>query len=160
MVFGQLADLPPAPLGRDLRLGVMAAVRAQQPARLRPIADPQRPAVQLVFGLQVLAAIALLVFAWPFVANLAHPQQWIGAGVSGPGMLASTLTQDWIGFSGLWPAVQHWLAIAVNQPAAPLAAVLSPAAAGLVLAAAGIFWLLGNALLLRPGAALRFRRHS
>jgi hypothetical protein len=42
----------------------------------------------------------------------------------------------------------------------PLAAVLPPVAAGLVLVAAGLFWLLGNALLLRPGTAASLRRHS
>src|SRR5262245_41052408 len=53
-VFSGLAELPPAPLGRDLRAGVMAVVRAQRPLILRPMADPERRPAQVVFGLQLL----------------------------------------------------------------------------------------------------------
>ncbi len=157
-VFSDLADLPPAPLARDLRAGVLAAVRAQRPAKLRPIADPHQPAFKVIFGLQLLAAVALFGFAWPFVAGLTHPEQYLGAAWN-----QGTVTAAWAGarleFSGLWPAFQAWLTTAA-QTTWPLMAVWQPAAAGLVLAAAGLFWLLGNALLLRPRPALRLRRHS
>jgi uncharacterized membrane protein YccF (DUF307 family) len=159
-VFSSLAELPPAPLGRDLRAGVMAAVRAPRPAQLRPIADPRQPAFQMIFALQLLAALALLAFAWPFAASLANPEGLFGASGLGMGNLAAGVASAWIAFSGLWPALQHWLSGIAAPPAVPLAAVLPPVAAGLVLVAAGLFWLLGNALLLRPGTAAPLRRHS
>jgi anti-sigma factor RsiW len=158
-VFSELADLPPAPLARDLRVGVMAAVRAQRPAQLRPIADPRRPAFQLIFGVQVLAALVLLAFAWPFAASLANPERLFGAGAFGSANLAAGLASAWVAFSGLWPAITGWLAGLANPPAMPWAAVLPPLAAGLILVAGGLLWLLGNALLLRPGSMAPLRRH-
>ena len=158
-VFSGLADLPPAPLQRDLRAGVMAAVRAQRPAPLRPIADPKQPAFRLIFAVQVLAALALLAFAWPFLAGLAHPERLLGSGLS-TDTIAPGLASAWVSFSGLWPALQRWLATAVTQPDVPLAAWLPPLAATLVLVAGGLLWLLGNALLLRPRPGPRLRRQS
>ena len=159
-VFSGLAELPPAPLGRDLRAGVLAAVRAQGPARLRPIADPKRPAFQAIFALQLLAALALLAFAWPFAASLTLPEQLLSANGLSTGNIAASLAYAWFGLSGLWPALQQWLASVAAQSAVPLADALPPIAAGVVLAAAGLFWLMGNALLLRPGPAPRMRRQS
>jgi anti-sigma factor RsiW len=158
-VFSGLADLPPAPLGRDLRAGVMAAVRQQQPAHLRMIADPKQPAFQAIFALQLLAALALLAFAWPFVAALAQPERLLGAGGLGTDNIAAGLASAWVSFSSLWPALQRWLSNVVSQPEVPLADVLPPVAASLVLVTAGLLWLLGNALLLRPGPGARLRRH-
>ena len=157
VVFSGLAQLPPAPLRRDLRAGVMAAVRAQRPTALRPLADPKRRPVQLVFGLQLLAAGALLAFAWPFVAPLAGLERFFTPGLLGS--LTAGLAGAGPAAGNVWPAVQSWLAGLATQPAVPFAAALPPVAAGLVLAAAGLLWLLGNAFLLRPGAAPRLRRH-
>ena len=165
VVFSELADLPPAPLGRDLRLGVLSAVRAQRPAQIRPIADPKRPAFQAIVALQLFATLALLAFAWPFAASLALPARLFGAsgfgtGAFGTGNIAANLAGAWMGFSGLWPALQHWLEAVATQAALPFAELLPPIAASVVLAAAGLFWLFGNALLLRPGPAPRLRRPS
>ena len=156
VVFSELAKLPPAPLRRDLRAGVMAAVRAQRPTALRPLADPKRRPVQLVFGLQLLAAFALLAFAWPFLVPLAGLQR-----IFAPGLfdgLAAGLTGARLPSANLWPAVQGWLAGLGTQSALLFAIVPSPLVVGLVLLAAGLLWLLGNALLLRPNAAPRLRR--
>ncbi len=156
LVFSELAQLPPAPLRRDLRAGVMAAVRAQRPTALRPLADPKRRPVQLVFGLQLLAAFALLAFAWPFLAPLAGLQRIFAPGIFGG--LAAELTGAGLPSANLWPTVQGWLAGLGTQSALLFAVVPSPLVVGLVLLAAGLLWLLGNALLLRPNAAPRLRR--
>jgi hypothetical protein len=158
VLFVGLAELPSAPLGRDLRAGVLASLSAGRAAPLRPVADPRRPAVRWVFAAQLLAALLLLAFAWPFVAGAAHPERWLGG--LGPGALAAGLAGAWISFTGAWPAAEHWLAGAASQPNLPLAALLPPVGAAAVLVAAGALWLLGNALLLRPGLAGRLGRHS
>ena len=157
-VFARLATLPQAPLGRDLRSGVMAAVRAQSQTALRPIADPGRPAFQLVFGLQLLAALVLMAYAWPFLAGLAQLGPLIG-----PGDISRFVAQmagAWLDFAGLWLALQRWLAIAATQPPLRAEMLLQPAVAGAVLIAGGGLWLLGNALLLWPRSAPRWRRNS
>lgn len=157
-VFAGLATLPQAPLGRDLRLGVMAAVRAQSQTALRPIAGPRRPVFQLVFALQLLAALALLAFAWPFLAGLAQLTPLIGsADVS---RFVAQLAGAWLDFGGLWLALERWLALATTQPTLRPEMLLQPVVAGLVLVAGGVLWLLGNALLLRPRPASRLRRNS
>ena len=156
VVFSELAQLPPAPLRRDLRARVMAAVHAQRPTALRPLADPKRRPVQLVFGLQLLAAFALLAFAWPFLAPLAGLER-----IFTPGLLGSLAA----GFSGftpsagnVWLAIQSWLAGLGAQLPQLFAAIPSPLAVGLMLLATGLLWLLGNAFLLRPGAHTWTRR--
>jgi hypothetical protein len=153
-----LAALPPAPLGRDLRLGVMAAVRAPRQTALRPIADPRRPVFQLVFALQLLAALALMAFAWPYMAGVAQLGPLIGsADIS---RFVAQLAGAWLDFAGLWLALQRWLAVLATQPALRPEILLQPAVAGLILVAGGALWLLGNALLLRPRPASRLRRNS
>ena len=150
-VFTGLATLPDAPLSRDLRSSVMAAVRARPPLALRPIADPRRPAFRLVFILQSGLALGLLAFAWPFVMGHALALPPIVAGDLS-GMLAGWIGA-WVNPAGLWPALQNWAASDSAQLVLPNLVVLQPLVAGLVLAAAGALWVLGNALLLRHGPA-------
>jgi anti-sigma factor RsiW len=155
-VFSGLEQLPPAPLRRDLRAGVMAAVRAQPAAVVRPVADLKRRPVQLAFGLQLLAGLALLAFAWPFVAGLAGLEpafapRWLNglaSGLAGTGTVASAFMA----------AMQAWLAGLAVAPTLPLTASLTPVAAGLVLAGAVVLWLLSNAVLLRAPNTPRWRR--
>lgn len=157
-VFTGLATLPEAPLAHDLRAGVMAAVRAPSRVPLKPIADPRLFGFKLIFTLQLLAALVLLAFAWPFLAGQASLAPLIGA--ADITRFVAQVASAWLDFGGLWLALQHWLALAATQPAMPLEKFLQPAVAGLVLVAAGMLWLLGNALLLRPRPASRLRRNS
>jgi anti-sigma factor RsiW len=157
-VFAGLASLPQLALGRDLRSGVMAAVRAQNQTALRPFADPRRPAIQVVFALQLLAALALIAFAWPFLASLAQPAPLIGS--ADINRFVAQLAGAWLDFGGLWLALERGLTSATAQPALPLEMLLQPVVAGLVLVGGGVLWLLGNALLLRPRPAFRWRRNS
>ena len=156
-VFSGLEALPDAPLARDLRPAVMAAVRATSVPWQRPVAATARPAFRLIFAVQSLAALVLLAFAWPFVASLALPVPRLAAG-DWSAVLAR-LAGAWLDPNRAWNSIQPWL-VAATQPALPPITLLQPIAAALVLTAAGGLWLVCNAVLLRPRAAMPFRRNS
>jgi anti-sigma factor RsiW len=169
-VFVNLGALPDQPLEHDLAPGVMAAVRRQprvplgraQPARLQASRGRPMGSMAIVGALQVLAALVLLAFAWPFVAafwatlpapafppmtaQLASAVQRIVALMSDARALA-TVTQ------GLLQAT-------AGQYLSPGMPSLEPGVVGLGLIGAGVVWLLGNALLLGGRLRSNLRRNS
>jgi len=99
-----------------------------------------------------------MAFAWPFLAGLALTAPPIGP--ADIGRFVAQLAGAWLDFGGLWLALQRWLSLAAPLPTLQPEMLLQPVAAGLVLVAGGVLWLLGNALLLRPRPASRLRRNS
>jgi anti-sigma factor RsiW len=157
-VFVNLAALPDRPLEHDLTPGVMSAVRRHQrlvmgraePGR-RPAATRWRPGIMAIFGaLQMLAALVLLAFAWPFVASFeatlpAPAFTLVPVDLASAAVRIITLVSD---SGALGSDAQHWLQASATLLFTPRLPLLEPGAVGLGLVAAGAVWLLGNALLL------------
>jgi anti-sigma factor RsiW len=153
-------------LSHDLSAGVLAGI-AQPKAPAPRLA--LRPALNWVFAAQALAALLLLVLAWPVVSSLASAwlnpgtgfvldireavaevQSWFAL-VADP---ARAVEQGWAGLRGWW--LDLGATVDVSWPAA----ALGPVEAGLLAAAALGLWLVGNGVLLRQPISTFLRRRS
>ena len=169
-VFVNLAALPDQSLEHDLAPGVMAAVR-RQPRVVMGRGQPERPpasrrwpaGVLAIFGaLQVLAALVLLAFAWPFVASFsaALPAPAFTPVAAELASAVQRLTALLSDSRALGTVAQSWLQAAAGQFVSPRMPLLEPSVVGLGLAAAGAVWLVGNALLLSGRLRSNLRRNS
>jgi anti-sigma factor RsiW len=164
-LFAHLDSLPSVALTRDLAPGVLQAVR-QATARGRlPANIPRRPVFRLLFGLQLLAGLALLWFAWPFVASRWPGQwSWTAAGEPAAMLLGDLLarTRELIAIrtepASLAPLLMGWLEAARGAVQRHVVPNLAPVELGLAVAISAALWVVGNALLLRPGRLSRSGR--
>ncbi len=135
-LFAAIEALPDAPLERDLSRGVVARLR-------RPAVSPALP---WVFGLQAVAAAALLAGIAPIVAlsiqTELYAQPWSDLTVE----MITAVSAEWqtllAGLSAELAAVLE-AARGVSPPSSSI--VLW----GLVAGAAGLAWLIGNGAILR-----------
>lgn len=140
-LFAAIEALPDVPLQRDLTPEVLET--------LRPAPVTASPLLRWTTALQLAAAIALLLFAWPRITDRLAG---LVAGALGAQVVAG-LTDGVRLLSAQWSAALVW-ARDLDVPgvgAARLAPVLQlpPLTWWLLLAAALLFWLAGNGLLLR-----------
>jgi hypothetical protein len=116
-----------------------------------------------IFGaLQVLAALVLLAFGWPFVASYwatlpAPALPPLAAELASALQRIAALMTDW---RALATATQGWLQTTAGQLVSPGMPLLQPSVVGLGLIATGLVWLVGNAILLSGRLGPNARRNS
>lgn len=173
-LFLTLMELPDLPLDRDLSAGVLAKIT---PPLNRRLTVPS--VLWLVFAVQMLVALALLAFAWPFLWNSSNLNLVTGFGQRIEAMILES-SGDWLGFWQAYPdalrvalervissAAIHWGDLLMNFQVslAHLGAVWERLAGGIfeihtstleltvLLLAATALWLIGNRVLLRPSGS-------
>ena len=148
-LFAELDALPEVPLSRNLAPAVLAALPAT--VAMRKTVTARQPAIRWVAVGEVVAALALLVLAWPLIAALlagvpALAADWLAR-------LPALASFDWLA------QAQGWLAALLPTPSSAwLPAGLGPLTLGLAVAAAAAVWLVGNAVMLRRSLSPRPRR--
>jgi len=141
-LFAALADLPDVALERDISEAVRAALKGR-------VVVPR--GMRLALLAQGLALPVILALAWPLLKV-----ETALAGFSAPLSLPSFSAADLAGrFAALaafsLPAFKLSFSLGLDPPAIWIT---------LTLVSAGLLWLVGNALLLRPRAGFKQRRHS
>ena len=137
-VYAALQAWPEVALKRDLSPAVLRAIR---PAQLTWLG--------WVLALQAVLVIALLGLAWPFVAQ-SGPGQALGQAISDVAVLVWQMAMAaWAGWLANWQAQLTTLREAAEQLQTPELR-LPVIAVWLLLGSAGLLWLVGNGLLLRP----------
>jgi hypothetical protein len=160
-LFSELAELPDEPLGRDLAPGVVAALRTRRTPAWRG---------WVMLAVQLAAAGALVGVAW----------SWLTAQAGRLGLAVPTLPvlrpAYPVHLFGLFTAfntallqagqtLQAALRVTLPVPRLPgwlnsLAPPWQPWQAGLLIAAAGLLWLVGNTILFKPTSQHLERRNS
>jgi len=169
-LYVRLESMPDAPLARDLAPAVVRAVRQASSGHRLPVTSRRGGAFWLFFSLQVMAALALLAFAWPYLsawwADAPWPDQWSWIADAGPAaarlkdLLARapellTISAD---SADLLARVWRWLETFRVAAEQGVVFDVAPVELGLAVAAAGALWVVGNAVLLRPIPPPRSRR--
>ena len=161
-LFASLEALPEVALDRDLAPAVTLALRRAAPPRRAVKVEPRHPLYRLIFPMQALAALVLLIFAWPLMAAqfgaLAHlplptVSLWSDLLVTVQNMLAMTQGPTQL-LADLRQGAQPLLSAFEMGPALDVPLNLLFAVA----AGTGLLWLLSHAWLLQHPQRQRARR--